>query len=160
MNAHSINIDAVRTAERVYRSCLIDEPADTSIRLKLAWCLLIQAAHADGRQTILQQGHCGTMTSSQSMRTREYEDVGYLLEDCLRQTTAVLHLSRDASERADVEVLQNLIGIAAADAEQNPVLEESKRRIREITHAIVADSYAAGLPPKPRFRRVGVRRSR
>ena len=155
MNAHLINIDAIRSAERVYRSCLIDEPADTSIRLKLAWCLLIQAVHADGRQSILQDGP----ESALGHGVQEDEEIGNLLEDCLRQTTAVLHLSREESERADVEVLQNLIEIAAADAEQNLVLEESRRRIREITHAIVSDSFAAVRPLKPRFRRVRVRRS-
>ena len=158
MSAHSINIDAIRGAERVYRSCLIDEPADTSTRLKLAWCLLIRAVHADGRQAILQNGMPAPFEAPIGCDTSE--NVGNLLEDCLRQTTAVLHLSREETERADVEMLQNLIEIAAADAEENLVLEESRRRIREITHAIVADARAAHRPIKPRFRRVRIRRNR
>lgn len=159
MSPHTINIEAIRGAERVYRSCLIEEPADTATRLRLAWCLLIQAVHADGRQSSLRGASEGTAQFESDPQGTVPVEVGILLEDCLRQTTAVMHLSRNEVEHADVRMLQNLINIAAADAEENPVMEESRRRIREITHAIVNDSCGLREPQRPRFRRVRVRRN-
>lgn len=79
--------------------------------------------------------------------------VCHLLTDCLRQTTAVLHLSRDEAERSDVETLQTLIRLAGAESLTSEPAKEAERCLHDITRAIVMESNPP-IPARRTLRRI------
>ena len=161
--AELIKIDAIRRAEQVYRSDLVNDPADTSTRIKLAWCLFVEAIHAAGRESVLRDLSECERKSHEDLETavRAIQDsaVDHLLSDCLRQTTAVMHLSREDRERTDMELLQMLINLAGAEHSTAGTAEEARRCLNDITRAIVGESEET-FRPRSGLRRIPVYRSK
>ena len=130
--------------ESSYRDDLIRDPSDTRARLRLSWCLFVQAVHAAGRESLLKEMSETDRDLSerlpQFLLSLSGDQVDGLLRDCLRQTTAVMHLSRDQSERSDVEVLHTLIKLAGAEHCAVGQAREADLCLYELTRAIVMDS--------------------
>ena len=145
-----IRLDALKTAEAAYRTQLASDPCDTHARMKLAWCLFVQAVHAAGRESLFHQGHEGSAPVDERLphllESIRENDVDHLLRDCLRQTTAVLHLSKEQRERTDVEMLQTLIGMAGAERWTHDTSREADRCLYNIARAIIQD----GVETRPR----------
>lgn len=160
--ASVVEPEALSRAEAVYRQHLIHEPDDTVARLSLAWCLFMQALHQAGRESVLGVGSMvveplagpsevregagsrpicdgpafsGMRTGAAELDVNDPEARNFLL-DCLRQTTAVVHLSRSAQDRRDVERLRALVRLcngdevmSAAEAEAVEILDGIAREM-------------------------------
>jgi hypothetical protein len=139
----AIKIEALRRAECSYRDTLVTDPADTGTRLRLAWCLFVQAVHQAGRESILEaitrDGERSDLLPG-VIRSIQETDVDHLLQDCLRQTTTVMQLSRRPHERTDVEMLQMLVKLAGAEKWAADADKEALMRLRDITKALVLDT--------------------
>ena len=139
----AIKMEALKRAESAYRTSLVSDPADTAARLRLAWCLFVQAVHQAGRESILDSIH-STGSESEAMRgvirSIQETDVDHLLQDCLRQTTTVMQLTRRPHERTDVEMLQMLVKLAGAEEWAADADREAASRLRDITQALVNDT--------------------
>jgi hypothetical protein len=139
----AIKIEALRRAECSYRDTLTTDPADTGTRLRLAWCLFVQAVHQAGRESILETITCesvGAEVLPGVIRSIQETDVDHLLQDCLRQTTTVMQLSRRPHERTDVEMLQLLVKLAGAEQWAADADKEAHLRLRDITKALILDT--------------------
>ncbi len=139
----AIKIEALRRAEFLYRDTLVADPADTGTRLRLAWCLFVQAMHQAGRESILETITCdseGADLLPGVIQSIQETDVDHLLQDCLRQTTTVMQLSRRPHERTDVEMLQMLVKLAGAEQWADDADKEAHLRLRDITKALILDT--------------------
>ncbi len=156
----AIDIDALKRAERAYRNSLAGEPGDTAVRLRLAWCLFVQAVHQAGRESMLHQveGPDGRLADQLPaiLNARHDTQVDTLLKDCLHQTTIVLQLTREDRERTDVELLQALITLAGADQLTAEARQQASRRLSHITQALVYDTSIS--VSRPRLHRLPPRR--
>jgi len=155
-----IRIDALKTAESGYRNQLASDPCDTQARVKLAWCLFVQAVHAAGRESLFHEVHEYSEPVDERLPNiidaiRE-NDVDHLLRDCLRQTTAVLHLSKEQRDRTDVEMLQTLIGMAGAERWTHDTSREADRCLYNIARAIIHDGTE--VRPRSSMRRFSLAR--
>ena len=155
-----IRIDALQTAESAYRNQLASDPCDTQARVKLAWCLFVQAVHAAGRESLFHEVHEGSVRVDERLprvieAIRE-NDVDHLLRDCLRQTTAVIHLSKEQRDRTDVEMLQTLIGMAGAERWTYDTSREADRCLYNIARAIIQDG--TDVRPRRSMRRLSLAR--
>src|SRR5436190_24346001 len=105
-------MDALRRAESIYRHTLLIEPGDTAFRLRLAWCLFIQAVHQAGRESILDTVECeygGLNGLTPELSNGIEKSVDELLKDCVRQTTTVRQLTLKERDRSDAELLLSLV---------------------------------------------------
>lgn len=112
-----VSIEALKRSEQICRTRLANEPGDTSARMKLAWCLFMQALYRAGQESVLSalvsameiKEHQGTLVNAIVQ-----EDAAHLFSECLRETSMVLQLSPDARERIDVEKIQALARLSGA----------------------------------------------
>ena len=136
-------MEELRRAESSYRECLVSDPADTATRLRLAWCLFVQAVHQAGRESILETisfDGPGSDLLPGVIRSIQETDVDHLLQDCLRQTTTVMQLTRRPHERSDVEMLQLLVKLAGAEQWAADADREATMRLRDITKALILET--------------------
>lgn len=138
-----IEIDALIQAESLYRHALLSEAADTAVRLRLAWCLFVQAVHEAGRESML-AAICLETDAAETLRTNsgkaKNRSVEQLLKDCLRQSTMVGQLSNSPRERAEAEMLQSLVGLCGAEKWKNDADIEANRRLYNVTRALLSES--------------------
>ena len=162
MKTEIIRLDALLEAEQGFRRELNLDPSDTCTRLLLASCLFVQAVHAAGRDCLTAAGPevdsnapCEPGEPEAAISNSEAER---LLKDCLRQTTVVMYLSRDEQERNEVELLQKLIGMAAANGAVDAPAEDARRCLLQMTRAIARS--AGDLPRcKSKRRRIPITRA-
>jgi hypothetical protein len=144
--------EALARAEFVYRQHLAHEPDDAVARLSLAWCLFMQALHQAGRESAL----AGTPRDERGGEEFPLQPVvnvqaRQVLLDCLRQTTAVTHLSRRAQDHRDVEKLRALVRLcngdavmSEAEAEAVQILEQLARETSQIPRGSRLQRLAGG----------------
>jgi hypothetical protein len=100
-------------AERTYRQQLIAHPEDTELRLRLAWCLFMQALYQAGQEAALN----AVERDSEALPEAECErDSQALLRDCLQQTYTVMHVSIRSGDRPDVEKIQELVRLSGTQS--------------------------------------------
>jgi len=130
--------EALSRAEAVYRQHLTHEPQDTVARLSLAWCLFMQALHQAGRESALGRVPVAPvpLPPPQESPSAVDPEARQFLLDCLRQTTAVVHLSQSAQDRRDVEKLRALVRLCNGDEVMSAAEAEAVRILDEITREI------------------------
>lgn len=129
-------------AEAVYRHALLNNPGDTAIRLRLAWCLFAQTIHQAGKESIcaaLETDSAEPITEAQENACRAGRSVNALLRDCLKQSVTVRQLTRSKWERSDVDLLQSLVEMAGAEDWNIDANMAASRCLYEITHALLIE---------------------
>jgi hypothetical protein len=126
------------------------DPADTLARVRLAWCLFAQAMHEAGQESAYE-----ALRTSRPPTTNELERQGLpspergatsLLDDCLRQSYAALHLSVSKREQEGAEELQALARLVSGEAP----LARAERWASEILAVLTADLNATTEPTSQR----------
>ena len=134
-----MDLDAIRRVERIYRDRLRSEPCDTLSRVRLAWCLFALSLHEAGRESAY-----AALRSQQLPDAANLEEASFLLpevaatsllDDCLRQTYAAIHLSQSRREQQDAAELQALVRLVSGEAP----LARAENWAKEILTAIVSD---------------------
>lgn len=84
-------------------------------RVNLAWCLLLQALYQSGQETVIAE-HKGSEVGSQNQDPdaglAPGPDARHLLQECLRHSVTVRHLSARPANHLDIEKLQALVVLA------------------------------------------------
>jgi len=122
----------LKEAEEAYRFVLRREPDNMDIRVGLAWCLLLQALYQSGQETVTaaqrdpeDQAYRSTALPGLSPGP----DARHLLQECLRHSLTVRHLSSQTANQWDMEKLEGLVFLAGGkDLLQSN--EEGGERIR------------------------------
>jgi hypothetical protein len=154
----TLKVDALWRVERIYRKQLVEEPGDTVARVSLAWCLFMQALHRAGQESttpaLLELPvSLDAVELEPDPRARE-RDSAHLLEDCLRQTLAVLQLSPNPRDRTDVERLQALVKLSGGEALLADAEEQARRVLLQLTREMMDGDAASARP----YRRAPQRR--
>lgn len=155
----TLKVDALWRVERLYRQQLVAEPGDTMARVSLAWCLFMQALHRAGQESTAPMllelpvpPDTGELDPDPLARER---DSAHLLQDCLRQTLAVLQLSPNPRDRTDVERLQALVKLSGGEALLADAEEQARRVLLQLTREMMEVDVASSR----RYRRLPPRRS-
>lgn len=135
----SIDIGEVRRIEAGCREKLLHCPEDHRERLALAWCLLIEAVHEEGRASgtravvATRGGHPEQPTAAPATPTPPTS----LLSECLHQTIAVRHLSRDPRDRAAVLQISELLNLSGCSTAVENAEEDAAAILCEIAEAVL-----------------------
>jgi hypothetical protein len=154
-NSPPIELEALLRAEQMYRHALMNDPGDTAVRLRLAWCLFVQAVHQAGRESILGSKEMQRIWSDgvAPCSGDGYEkNVDQLLRDCMRQSATVRQLTRNEREKSDVELIQSLVGLAGAEQWAVDADEEAARRLYDMTRAMMMET--GGMPIGSTLKRI------
>jgi len=115
-NKDSLSVGALESMERGYRSRLSVDPSDDASRLNLAWCLLMQALHADGRRAGVGEHDTPAGDIRASGESGDLQGSALaLLRECLHQSQLASMLSTDVPRRAEIERLRNLIELSGGE---------------------------------------------
>lgn len=144
----TVDLDTIRRVEQIYRDRLREEPCDTLARVRLAWCLFAQAVHEAGRESAYEALRSCKLSNSDELDESSLPEMERgatsLLDDCLRQTYAALHLSVSRREQQDAVELQALARLISGEAP----LARAERWATEIVAALVIDLNEAGSIPE------------
>lgn len=104
----------LKEAESAYRFVLRREPDNMEARINLAWCLLLQALYLSGQESARAEQHDsrGETHSVSTGSSAADPDARHLLQECLRHSLTVKHLSAHPSNRLDVAKLEELVLLA------------------------------------------------
>ena len=130
-------VESLSRYERAYRVHLEDDPADMQCRVDLAWCLFMMSLYQAGREST-GDSDCsvGELSRFDHTALLKGRRAPALLQDCLRQTIIVSHLSRDPSNREDVSSLRRLVKVSGGEAALREADDESDRILSEIVREI------------------------
>jgi hypothetical protein len=134
-----IQMSSLKRAESIYRTRLANEPGDSTARVKLAWCLFMEAIYRAGQESML-AALCTTVNLDDEQRSKRMQliwdqDADQLLNDCLQQTTTVMEISSDPWDRKDVERIKALVKLSGVRKAVSDAEEEAAR----IQAAILSD---------------------
>ena len=136
-----IEMATLKRAEHLYRTCLANQPEDTGARIKLAWCLFMQALYRAGQESMLAAlvAQPGEDRSSISQRSRFVweEDADQLIRDCLQHTSTVKQLSRNPKDRNDADRLQHLVKMTGGHHAVEQAREASSKVLGEVLQEIL-----------------------
>ena len=129
----------LKTAEEAYRFVLRQEPDNMDIRVDLAWCLLLQALYLSGQETAVAAQNIpedGAFSQAVVSDAAPAPDAVHLLQECLRHSLTVKHLSAHTANQIEVEKLVSLV-LLAGGKEHILFNEERGARIKsEIFRAL------------------------
>jgi hypothetical protein len=127
----------LQEAEAAYRFILIREPDNMDVRVNLAWCLLLQALYQSGKETVIaERGDAKQAGDDPNTDITPGPDAGHLLQECLRHSMTVKHLSARASNQMDMEKLEALVRLAGGKDLLVSSEENGARIIDNIVNAI------------------------
>ena len=136
-----IELAALKRAEHVYRTRLANEPNDSTARIKLAWCLFMQALYRAGQESMLNAlvSPPNDEPSEASVRPKCIwdQDAGDLIHECLCQTSTVMQLSSDPLHRTDAQRLQTLVKLSGGEIAVTRSRENSSRVLSEFLHEVL-----------------------
>lgn len=134
---HLVDPEALRRMEAVCRARVLADPMDTLVRGRLAWCLFLQAVHQAGQESILEQLGLTTLEVDavripESLADRQAQE---LLDECLRHTEAVLHLSAPGQQRTEMERLLGLARLSVGE----PAFIAAEQKAHRILDTLIRD---------------------
>jgi hypothetical protein len=152
------DLDTLKLTERTYRQRLLNEPADTSARVDLAWCLFMQALHRAGQESA-SRDHvppCDHASVTVCGAAKADRDAIELLKDSLRQAYTVMHLSSRAEDQMNAKRLHMLVKLSGAVDMVSEAATEASKILDEITSDIIQSAVVEEpkgrlhrLPPRP-----------
>lgn len=127
-----VDAEALRRIEAVYRARLLSDPCDVLARGCLAWCLFLQSLHRAGEERMLDRlrGFHSAAGKALAIPRPAGPEAQELLNECLRQTETVLHLSEPGEPRLEMERLLGLARLSAGSQAFHSA-EENAHRILE-----------------------------
>jgi hypothetical protein len=138
-----VDPEALRRVEGVYRMRLLSDPCDTLARGRLAWCLFLQSLHRAGEERILNALRGSKVTFASGPLPMPFgPEAQELLEECLRQTEAVLHLSEPGEQRMEMERLLGLARLSVG----NGAYRAAEDKAHRILDSLIQDLGGAGDP--------------
>jgi hypothetical protein len=140
-------------AEHTYRQQLVAHPEDTDLRLRLAWCLFMQALYQAGQEAAISAGASDPGQSSECLSERDSQN---LLKDCLQQTYTVMHVGAQSGERPDVEKIQELVRLSGT----SEVLLQAQDRATFILTKLAGEILNAAEPVRQPSKVARSRRTR
>lgn len=129
----------LKEAEAAYRFVLIQEPDNMDVRVNLAWCLLLQALYQSGKETVIAERSDAQQAADNeggAANLASGPDADHLLQECLRHSMTVKHLSARTSNQMDVEKLEALVRLAGGKELLLSSEESGARIIDNIVTAI------------------------
>ncbi|MBW3623164.1 MAG: hypothetical protein KY468_07105 [Armatimonadetes bacterium] len=136
----AIAMASLKRAEQMYRTRLANEPNDSGARIKLAWCLFMQALYRAGQESMLDallvQPEDG---GEKNARTRCIWDQSAddLIRECLCEAGTVIQLSSDAACRSDARRLQALVKMSGGEQAVTSSRENSSRILVEVLQELL-----------------------
>lgn len=138
--AHSaIEMAALKRAEHLYRTRLANQPDDCAARVKLAWCLFMQALYRAGQESMLKalfSTEEESLTHHARIRNVWEQDANDLLQDCLFQTGMVMQLTSDPQCRAEIQRLEALVKLIGCEQAVAYAHENSSRVLGEMLQEV------------------------
>jgi len=123
------------------------DPADNFARVNLAWCLLLQVLHHAGRESVLAElvgSSCQLDERLEAIINSTLDrEVGSLLEECLRQSFTVRHLSSNPDEHEDVARLQQVIRLVGGEEAISRAEADAMRMANQLATAIFTGAGTA-----------------
>jgi hypothetical protein len=143
------DFSALKQAEHAYRTTLNKHPDNLDMRIRLAWCLFMQALYQSGQETILKNiAMCGATAETigvfdagQLLLDR---DAQTLLQECLHQTFTVIHLSSRSEDRLDGEKIQALAALSGAEE----AVAQSREKAARVLNEMVEEVMCIPAPPQ------------
>lgn len=145
-----VDIAHLHEVEAGYRKRLEQEPGDTGARLRLAWCLVLEALYRDGKESMRAQllAALEGMDEQSSSQIRALltatepaaRGARSLLKCCLHQAVIVTQLSLDPEEKRDAERLRTLVRLSGGEEAVLHADDEANRILGEITRALLQPS--------------------
>lgn len=134
---HLVDPEALRRMEAVCRARVLADPVDTLARGRLAWCLFLQAVHQAGQESILEQLGITPLEVKAVGPRESFEDrqAQELLDECLRHTEAVLHLSAPGQQRTEMERLLGLARLSVGE----PAFNSAEQKAHRILDTLIRD---------------------
>lgn len=129
----------LKEAESAYRFVLRREPDNMDARVNLAWCLLLQALYASGQEAALAAQTEGEDTADLHLPTSAPttgSNAQHLLQECLRHSLTVKHLSAQPANRSDIAKLEELVLLAGGKEMLLSSTEGGARIIDNIVSAL------------------------
>ena len=137
----AIAMASLKRAEHIYRTRLANDPDDSNARIKLAWCLFMQALYRAGQESMLNAlvSPGSDEPSEVFVRSRCIwdQDAEDLIHECLNQTGTVMQLSSDPLHRTDALRLQALVKLSGGDLAVAQSRENSSRILSEFLHDVL-----------------------
>jgi len=144
-------------AENIHRVQLRSRPEDTALRLSLAWCLLVQAIHRSGQETVLAysartRGSVPPADTATAAGTAQ-RSAHALFKDSLFHTVTVQHMSLLEEDQLEVARLHSLVALAGAQELSNEAEAQSVQRLAALARAVMRTAKAVcygmreGEPP-------------
>ena len=137
----TIEMASLKRAETIYRSRLVNTPENTETRIKLAWCLFMQALYRAGQESMLAALISNDEDNQSDLSQRSKfiwdQDAGELINDCLQQTSTVLQLSASSKERLDANRLQSLVKMSGGEQAVAQAREASSRLLGEVLQELL-----------------------
>ncbi len=134
------DVNLLRRIEDTYTRSLLEKPDDMQVRLRLAWCLFMQALHQAGQESVvtaLVNDEASHRSSGASLLPFD-KDAYLLLKDCLRQTFAIMQLSPCAQDQKDVRQIQELVGLLGAGQVFTDAKDEAYQILSNLTQDILS----------------------
>jgi hypothetical protein len=134
-----IDIGAVHHIELACRDQLEHTPENCEARLRLAWCLFLEAVHEAGRvrgvsAVVREMKDRGAQARAPGEPVREPDR---LLRECLKHATAVRQLSPDPNDHVMVEQIRTLLVESGQGDAVRAAQAEGDRILKELTDAIL-----------------------
>lgn len=133
--------------EEVYRARLRKDPCDTLARARLAWCLFLQSLHKAGQESIIQSLSQGLpQVDTTGLRAVQGgPEAQELLDECLRHTETVLHLTMPGEQRFEMERLLGLARLTLGDT----AFSAAEQKAHQILDSLIRDLNSPGDPGEP-----------
>jgi len=148
----TLDVEALKRVEVIYRNRLEDEPGDMVARVSLAWCLFMRAFFQAGRESavavLTPQGKTADPQITHTVESVLDSNARQLLRECLRQTVTVMQLSPNPQDHLYVEKLQSLVRLSGHEDVVSEANDDAMRILTEITHEMLMDRFTTEKRPR------------
>lgn len=145
--------EALKRVEQLYRAQLTDDPADPAARISLAWCLFMQSLLRAGQESVLDALIDATEGGEERlgavMDEATEQNATELLEDCLRQTMTVKHLTVDPAARRSAERILALVKLSGGASALTVAEGRTARLLGEVTREVLGHGGGRKLRRMP-----------
>lgn len=137
----AIEMTTLKRSEQIYRTRLANDPNDSEVRIKLAWCLFMQALYRAGQESMLSALVATSMDEPREKQLHPKcvwdQDAQDLIRDCLCQSSTVIQLSANPRHRTDAQRLQALVRLSGCELAVSQAREKSSRLLSEVLQEIL-----------------------
>lgn len=134
------DLEALEKTEKSCLNCIEEDPADSSARLRLAWCLIIAALYRSGQESVFaDQLTLVTYTPDRTAKN--------LLEEGLLQATIVSDICTDPDLKLEVENLRKIVEICGGGRSLAKANTESNAIFRRLAYLLLGNAGELSRTP-------------